>query len=47
MKKNSLKHFFKLLMLTILAGLTNASCQGKYPKLEDGMQKLLPIKVRW
>ena len=24
-------------MLTILAGLTNASCQGKYPKLEDGM----------
>ncbi|PSG86382.1 peptidylprolyl isomerase [Aurantibacter aestuarii] len=37
MKKNSLKHFFKLLMLTILAGLTNASCQGKYPKLEDGM----------
>jgi peptidyl-prolyl cis-trans isomerase A (cyclophilin A) len=37
MKKKSITHIFKLIMLTVLAGLTNASCQGKYPSLEDGM----------
>jgi cyclophilin family peptidyl-prolyl cis-trans isomerase len=31
------KHTFKLLLITVLAGLSSASCQDKYPDLEDGI----------
>ncbi len=34
---NQFKHAFKLLLITVLAGFSSASCQDKYPNLEDGI----------
>lgn len=34
---NQFKHTFKLLLITILAGFSTASCQDKHSNLEDGM----------